>query len=132
MGKRLDSHSIVSPFPLPGPVVVEGRSGMVRRLVQMTAFVALPLAAAAGGEEAAPAGGQADPAFTHVGVAARVATSRGAAATADAQGRPYVMVWITGAPALLLIDAVTGKTEMVRTPSGKGEAPFAILLSSRN
>lgn len=74
--------------------------------------------------------------FFHHGVPKRVSNQRGTVATADADGRNVVLVWLfdhRGGYALLMIDPETGESEdfPVPFPPG-GDCPYASILSSRN
>ncbi len=74
--------------------------------------------------------------FFHHGIATPVSNHRGIVATADAQGRDVVLVWLfdqRGGYALLMIDAETGKSEEFPMPFPPGgDCPYASILSSRN
>ena len=96
-------------------------------LVAMLPMVMLLLAVSAFGKEME--------AFTDHGVAADVSRSRGAAATVDGEGRRVVLVWLydhCACTSMLVIDAVTGKTQQIPVERSIADAPFAVLLSSRN
>ncbi|MHB8897574.1 MAG: hypothetical protein ACYC6Y_02380 [Thermoguttaceae bacterium] len=74
--------------------------------------------------------------FLHHGVATPVSNHRGTVATVDGQGRNVVLVWLfdnRGGYAVLMIDAVTGKTRQVATPFPPGgDCPYSSILSSKN
>jgi len=74
--------------------------------------------------------------FLHHGVATPVSNHRGIVATADAQKRDIVLVWLfdhRGGYALLLIDAETGKSEEHPMPFPPGgDCPYSSILSSGN
>lgn len=72
----------------------------------------------------------------HHGVATPVSNHRGTVATVDGRGRNVVLVWLfdhRGGYALLMIDALTGKSEEFEMPfPPEGDCPYASILSSRN
>lgn len=74
--------------------------------------------------------------FRDHGVATAISNHRGTVATVDAEGRPIVLVWLfdhRGGYALLLIDAVTGRSEEFPTPFPLGgDCPYSSILSTRN
>ncbi|MBI5380895.1 MAG: N-acetylmuramoyl-L-alanine amidase [Opitutae bacterium] len=74
--------------------------------------------------------------FRDHGVATPISNHRGIVSTVDGQGRDVVLVWLfdnTGGYALLLIDAVTGKSEQYNVPFPPGgDCPYASILSSSN
>ena len=74
--------------------------------------------------------------FQFHGTATPVSNHRGIVATKDGQGRDVVLVWLfdhRGGYALLLIDAVTGKSETFPMPFPPGgDCPYASILSSGN
>ncbi|WP_414662403.1 hypothetical protein [Horticoccus sp. 23ND18S-11] len=74
--------------------------------------------------------------FSDHGVATPLSQHRGMVATVDGDGRDVMLIWLydhRGGYALLMVDAVTGKSEQFPTPyPWSGDGPFASLLSSRN
>ena len=73
--------------------------------------------------------------FIEYAAAAPVSRSRGIAATADKDGRPVILVWLSdhrACKSILVIDAITGRTKQYPTPKARRDSPFAVLLSSRN
>jgi len=74
--------------------------------------------------------------FRHHGVCTPVSNHRGTVATVDADGKNVVLVWLfdhRGGYALLLIDALSGKSEEFPVPFPPGgDCPYASILSSRN
>ncbi len=74
--------------------------------------------------------------FRHHGVATPVSNHRGTVATVDGQGRNVVLVWLfdhRGGYALLMIDALTGRSREFPTPFPPGgDCPYASILSSGN
>jgi len=77
-----------------------------------------------------------DKAFLDHGIAAPISNSRGVVATVDGEGENVVLVWLfdyRGGYALLMIDAMTGKSEQFPIPfPPNGDGPYASLLSSLN
>lgn len=74
--------------------------------------------------------------FMHHGVATPVSNHRGTVATVDGDGRDVVLVWLfdhRGGYALLMIDALTGKSEEFAMPFDPGgDCPYSSILSSKN
>jgi streptogramin lyase len=74
--------------------------------------------------------------FVDHGVATPLSQNRGMVATIDGEGRDVMLIWLydhRGGYALLMVDALTGKSEQFATPyPWAGDGPFASLLSSRN
>ncbi|MBB5439935.1 hypothetical protein HDC92_003631 [Pedobacter sp. AK017] len=74
--------------------------------------------------------------FYDHGVASPISNHRGVVATVDGQGRNIVLVWLfdhRGGYALLMIDALTGKSEEFPVPfDTKGDTPFSSILSEGN
>jgi hypothetical protein len=72
--------------------------------------------------------------FDH-GVATPNSNHRGTVATVDGNGRNVVLVWLfdhRGGYALLMIDAMTGKSEQFPMPFPPGDAVYSSILSSKN
>jgi len=74
--------------------------------------------------------------FYHHGVATPVSNHRGIVATVDGENRDVVLAWLfdcRGGYALLMVDAMTGKSEEIPMPfSPDGDCPYASILSSKN
>ncbi|MBI5692704.1 MAG: hypothetical protein HZC55_21715 [Verrucomicrobia bacterium] len=103
-----------------------------RRLSLALTFLGLLLPGFPGRAASLPLAGG----FTDHGVATPLSQHRGMVATVDGSGRDVMLVWLydhRGGYALLMIDALTGRTEQFATPyPWAGDGPFASLLSSRN
>ena len=72
--------------------------------------------------------------FDH-GVAAPISNHRGTVATLDGNGKNVVLLWLfdhRGGYALLMIDALTGKSDQFPMPFPPGDAPYASILSGKN
>ncbi|MCC7494554.1 MAG: hypothetical protein IT204_19505 [Fimbriimonadaceae bacterium] len=73
--------------------------------------------------------------FRHHGVATPVSNHRGIVSTRDGDGRDVALAWLfdhTGGYAILVLDAVSGAAQQVKTPFPPGgDCPYASLLSSR-
>ncbi|WP_316812696.1 hypothetical protein [Pedobacter heparinus] len=74
--------------------------------------------------------------FYDHGVASPISNHRGVVSTVDGEGRNVVLVWLfdhRGGYALLMIDALTGKSEEFPVPfDTKGDTPFSSILSAGN
>jgi hypothetical protein len=73
--------------------------------------------------------------FIDHGVATPISNHRGIVATVDGDGKNVALVWLfdhTGCYAILVIDALTGKSQEVAVPYRGGDCPFSSVLSSRN
>jgi hypothetical protein len=74
--------------------------------------------------------------FRHHGIATPISNHRGTVATVDGKGQPIVLSWLfdhRGGYALLLVDAMTGKSEEFPMPFPPGgDCPYASILSSKN
>lgn len=74
--------------------------------------------------------------FYDHGVASPISNHRGVVATVDGEGRNVVLVWLfdhRGGYALLMIDALTGKSEEFPVPfNTSGDTPFSSILSAGN
>ncbi|MFP4501272.1 MAG: hypothetical protein ACLFTT_09770 [Candidatus Hydrogenedentota bacterium] len=74
--------------------------------------------------------------FLHHGVATPVSKHRGTVATVDGEDRDVVLVWLfdhRGGYALLMLDALSGKSEQIETPFPPGgDCPYSSILSSKN
>jgi hypothetical protein len=74
--------------------------------------------------------------FRDLGVCAPISNHRGYVATVDGHGRDVVLAWLMdhrGGYELLMIDALTGKTEQFPMPfKVEGDSPYASILSREN